>query len=163
MKITDKYIFFWGGIFSQWYNSKVVIDGKRFNCLEQWMMYNKAVLFNDANHARLIMSSNNPKQQKTYGRRIKGFKKDKWEKVAYDIVKRGNYEKFTQNQDLKKELLETGNLTFVEASPYDKIWGIGMRENAPGIEDEKNWQGRNLLGKAITEVRDIIKNENENK
>ena len=160
MRTTDKHIFFWNGIYSQWYKSPIIIDGKKFNCLEQWMMYNKASLFNDNYHKDLIMQTNDPRKQKEYGRKVNGFDKEKWDSVAFDIVKKGNYEKFTQISEFKDEILNTGDLIFVEASPYDKIWGIGMRENAPGVDDEKNWNGKNLLGKAIIEVRNIIKSEN---
>jgi len=161
MRITNKHLFFWNGIYSQWHMSPVTIDGKRFNCLEQWMMYSKAKFFNDEYNATKIMQTHYPKEQKSIGRQVVGFNGKEWERVAYDIVKKGNYAKFTQNKELKDELLKTGNLTLVEASPYDKIWGIGMRENAPGVDNEKNWKGENLLGKAITEVRNIIKTENE--
>ena len=159
MRITDKYVFFWNGIYSQWYPSKVIIDGKTFNTMEQWMMYSKAMLFKDQEHADLIMESDLPAEQKRYGRAVRNFDAKKWEAVAFDIVKKGNYEKFTQHPKLQKELLETGNRTLVEASPVDKIWGIGMAERDPGVENPKNWRGQNLLGKAVTEVREIIKNE----
>ena len=158
MRSTDKYVFFWNGIYSQWYKSSVTIDGINFNCMEQWMMYNKAILFNDQVMADLIMSSDNPGEQKRYGRRVENFNAKKWDAVGFDIVKKGNFEKFTQDKNLQKQLLKTGNKTLVEASPYDKIWGIGMMENDPGVEDSSNWNGQNLLGKAITEVRELIKN-----
>jgi len=159
MRITDKYVFFWNGIYSQWYTSLVTIDGMTFNCMEQWMMYNKAKLFKDNEMIGSIMSTDSPRLQKKYGREVRNFNAKKWEKVAFDIVKKGNYEKFTQHKDLKKQLLDTGNRIIVEASPVDKIWGIGMAEMDPGVEDSKNWRGQNLLGKAITEVRDLIRNE----
>lgn len=159
IRTTDKYVFFWNGIYSQWHPSPVKIDGKKFNCMEQWMMYNKAILFKDNEMAELIMSTDNPRLQKEYGRTVKNFDAKKWDDVAFDIVKRGNYEKFTQNKDLQKQLLDTGDRILVEASPVDRIWGIGMAQYDVGVENEKNWRGRNLLGKAITEVKNIIKNE----
>ena len=156
---TDKYVFFWNGIYSQWYPSPVVIDGMEFNCMEQWMMWNKAKLFEDDEVADLIMSTLRPSKQKELGRTVIGFNKEKWDAVAYDIVVKGNYEKFTQHKDLQEELLKTKDSILVEASPYDTIWGIGMGKNSPGIENEKNWKGLNLLGKAITEVKKRIQNE----
>jgi ribA/ribD-fused uncharacterized protein len=156
---TNKYEFFWGGIYSQWYPSPVVIDGMEFNCMEQWMMWNKAKLFGDDEVAELIMEATHPSTQKGLGREVKGFDREKWDAIAYDVVVKGNYAKFTQHKNLQKELLETKDLVLVEASPYDTIWGIGMGEGSPGVEDEKNWKGLNLLGKAITEVKKRIQNE----
>lgn len=160
MKTTNKHVFFWNGIYSQWYPSPVTIDGIDFNCMEQFMMYSKAIHFNDEYHAKLIMDTINPKEQKGYGRRVTNFDALEWDAVSFDIVKKGNYAKFTQIQEFKDALLNTGNRTLVEASPYDKIWGIGMMVGDKGINEEKNWRGKNLLGKAITEVRELIKSEN---
>ncbi len=69
-----------------------------------------------------------------------------------------NFEKYRQNPDLAKKLLDPiyDGKTFVEASPIDGIWGIRMPQGANGIDDEKNWRGRNLLGKAITLVRSML-------
>jgi ribA/ribD-fused uncharacterized protein len=159
MRTTNKYVFFWNGIYSQWYSSPVTIDGMEFNCMEQWMMWNKAKLFGDDEVADLIMEATHPSTQKGLGREVKRFNKEMWDAEAYDIVVKGNYAKFTQHKDLQEELLNTKDLTLVEASPYDTIWGIGMREDDHGVEDEENWKGLNLLGKAITEVKIKIQNE----
>lgn len=159
MITTDKYVFFWGGIYSQWYPSPVTINGMEFNCMEQWMMWNKAKLFKDDEMSDLIMEAAHPSVQKKLGRKVKGFNKEMWDAVAYDVVVKGNYAKFTQHKNLQEELLKTNDLTLVEASPEDEIWGIGMGETDYGVEDEKNWKGLNLLGKVITEVKKKIQNE----
>ena len=68
-----------------------------------------------------------------------------------------NYLKFSQNEIFKQKLLETGNRILVEASPVDKIWGVGLDENDENILDESKWKGQNLLGKALMEVRKMLK------
>jgi ribA/ribD-fused uncharacterized protein len=116
----------------------------------------KALLFNDNKMFLLIMNANKPKYQKLYGRRIKGFNKKIWEKYAPKIVFRGNMAKFTQNKNLKDILLTTTGTTLVEASPYDKIWGIGLSENDPLAQDRATWKGTNWLGQILTLVRKEI-------
>ena len=149
----SKFVFFWGGPFSQWAYSPFEIDGKKFVTAEQWMMWNKAMMFGDEHRARKIMEEDSPSKQKKIGRLVEGFNDDVWIEKAYDIVVRGNRAKFTQIPKFLQHLEATRGKLLVEASPYDKRWGIGLGENAPGIEDPKNWRGENLLGKAITEVR----------
>lgn len=149
----SNYVFFWGGPFSQWAKSPFRIDGITFNTCEQYMMYKKAMLFNDATTAQAIMANSNPREQKMLGRAVKNFDDTVWMKYAYDYVVEGNRAKFEQNSDLRAELENTRGKLLVEASPYDKRWGIGMEEGDEGIENSVNWQGENLLGKAITQVR----------
>lgn len=157
MRTTDKYVFFWNGIYSQWYEAPMTINGVLYRCAEQYMMHQKALFFGDHEIAEKIMLTSHPKDQKTLGRQIKNFNLDRWTKVCLGIVYKGNYAKFTQNEDLKKELLQTGDRIIVEASPFDQIWGIGMGENEEGIEDPINWKGQNLLGWAIMMVRQNLK------
>ena len=155
----DKYHFFWGGEFSQWYPSTFEIDGKTYNCAEQYMMEQKALFFGDIKTANKIMIEPAPKEQKALGRSITPFDADKWMEVCFDIVKRGNIAKFTQNPELLKVLLDTEHIEIVEASPYDKIWGIGLGEWDPLIHDKSNWNGLNLLGKVIMEVREQLRKD----
>jgi ribA/ribD-fused uncharacterized protein len=156
---TDKYIFFWGGTFSQWCPSKFVIDGVEYNCCEQYMMAKKALLFEDVDSYNKIMNTKGPKEQKALGRKVKNFNKDKWETVCREVVYEANYAKFSQNSLMKKELLRSGKLEIVEASPEDKIWGIGMHESHPDINDKTKWQGTNWLGEAIMRVRETLNQE----
>lgn len=156
---TDKFIFFWNGIYSQWHMSKFVIDLVEYNCCEQYMMAKKALLFNDMDSYDAIMEAKRPADQKSIGRTVKGFVKNKWEAVCRDIVYDANYAKFTQNANLKNQLLESGDRELVEASPYDTIWGIGMRDSDPNILDKSKWRGTNWLGQAIMKVRETLKKE----
>ena len=151
----SEYVFFYGGPFSQWARSPFTFDrfGLTFNCAEQYMMYRKAKMFNDVESAKAIMATNYPWEQKAIGRHVKNFDDAVWMKDAVNIVYHGNFLKFTQNEDFKKELEATKGKLLVEASPTDTRWGIGMYEGQAGIEDPSNWKGENLLGKVLTDLR----------
>lgn len=146
----EKYKFFWGGILSNWFESNFEIDSIKYNTSEQYMMYQKALFFNDIDIANKILKEKNPKYQKKLGREVKNFNIDKWNNVKYDIVKKGILEKFKQNPELKKYLLKYKGYKFVEASPYDRIWGIGFLE-LDAIKNIDKW-GENLLGQILTEL-----------
>ena len=155
--VTDKYVFFWNGVFSQWYPSKFVIEEVEYNCCEQYMMAQKALLFNDLESHKMIMYSKSPDEQKGFGRRVKGFDKDKWEAICRQVVFDANMAKFTQNPKMLEDLMNTKELEIVEASPYDKIWGIGLHETDPKALDKSQWQGTNWLGEAIMSVREKLR------
>lgn len=149
------YKFFWGGPFSNWYRSEFTINNVTYNCGEQYMMHQKALLFNDNDIANKIMSAKYPKEQKKLGRLVKNYDNDTWDKNRYDIVKKGLREKFLQNEDLKNELLKYKGWVIVEASPEDSLWGIGFHQSN-ALENKDKW-GLNLLGKILTELTNEIK------
>ena len=162
-----RFLFFWGhtpqpggGIdrscLSQWWMQPFVIDGITYTCAEQYMMAEKARLFKDNRMLSKIMAARNPKEMKEYGRSVQNFEGPLWEERSPQIVRTANKAKFSQNQDLLSFLVRTGDSIIVEASPYDKIWGIGMGKNDPDAENPLKWRGKNLLGFALTEVRDIL-------
>lgn len=125
---------------------------KEFNCAEQFMMYTKAITFNDLDAAKRIMQTASPRTQKELGRSVKNFSVDHWNAVCQNVVKQGNRAKFDQNPHLKAYLIGIEDDEIVEASPYDRIWGIGFDESRA----EKNigkW-GYNWLGKILTDLRD---------
>lgn len=166
MRITDKYYFFWDGIYSQWYMNPnklylfkdVDEDGRiiKFISAEHYMMYHKALIFNDAEAAELILKTVHPGDVKAIGRAIKNYDDAIWSAKRFDVVVKGNLLKFSQNRNLLKDLSKYSNLEFVEASPYDKIWGIGLAAEDDSVLDKANWQGENLLGKAINKVANIL-------
>ena len=161
-----KYVFFWNtdkinlstGCFSQWQNSYFEADGYEYCCAEQYMMGQKALLFNDKESFEKILSAKHPKTIKALGRQVRNFDGTEWDKIKYKIVLNGNFYKFIQNNEMMEMLISTGNKVLVEASPYDKIWGIGLDENNEKIKDPNYWRGENLLGFALMEVRDVLKN-----
>lgn len=103
-----------------------------------------------------MLASNDPKEIKALGRQVKNFDAETWNRVAPDIVVKGNLHKFRQNPELCQFLLDTGEKILVEASPYDTIWGIGMQESESGVDNPENWKGTNFLGFALMEVRGIL-------
>jgi len=156
------FTFFWHGPFSQWhksdfYETVTCFPMLKFFCMEQFMMAKKALLFDDKETFEKIMANTSPKQIKDLGREVKNFNQEVWDKFKFSIVYNGNLLKFGQNEELRELLFNTGDTILVEASPYDKVWGIGLAEDAPDALDMNKWLGQNLLGKALTGVRDQLK------
>ncbi len=144
---------------SQWYPCKFNSNGIEYNCAEQYMMSEKAKLFKDDKMYQLILKETSQKKIKGYGRKIKNFNSEEWDKNKINIVVQGNILKFSQNEDLKQFLIETGDKILVEASPTDRIWGIGLDQYDPDSRNPLKWKGENLLGFSLMKVRDIIKNQ----
>ncbi len=119
-------------------------------------MYCKAIVFDDQEIADEIALEPQPSKQKALGRGVRGFDNEKWNAQREKIVEEGNWWKFTQSKErnLKKMLLDTGDRLLVEASPSDRIWGVGYRA-ANAAANRGNW-GENLLGKALMRVRDRL-------
>ena len=167
----SKYHFFIGGPFSQWSQThysvtnktilsdipQFVIDGVGYNCAEQYMMAEKARLFNDDLVLEQIMREGHPRDQKAWGRKVKDFDLERWNAVARDVVYRANLAKFTQNLGLRIAMMETDGQLLVEASPTDRIWGIGLDITEAEGTEPKDWHGTNWLGQVCTKVREDIK------
>jgi len=147
--------------FSQWFACSFTSDGVTFNCAEQFMMHGKALLFGDLEIAQQILAAAHPKQHKELGRNVKSFNDEIWKTRRLEIVKAGNRAKFIQNEELRALLLATKGTQLVEASPYDRIWGIGLAATDPRAQDPKTWCGQNLLGKILTELRDELSSGSE--
>ncbi len=162
---TADYVFFFRkeSPFSQFHDTEFKVDGKTFTAAEQYMMYSKAMLFKDEAVAEQILVAGSPPKMKALGRKVSGFDERTWREHREEIVYRGNMEKFSQNPDLHSLLMETGERQLVEASPFDRIWGIGMGANAKGVENPANWKGQNLLGKALMRVRETLRQEDAKK
>jgi len=158
----EKFTLFWNDkTFSQWVPAQFFVNGVLYNCAEQFIMVQKALYFKDFNTALRVIQSIHPKEQKALGRKVKEFNPEWWAQVAKDIVYMGNYNKFTQNQHLLQNLMDTNGTTLVEASPFDCIWGIGLAEDNPLALDRASWKGSNWLGEVLTELRDNLENNVE--
>ena len=153
---TDTYYFFWKHRLSQWHMVDFVVDGMTFCCTEQYMMYKKALLFDDKLTALKILATRNPRDHQTLGRSVKNFDQKIWDANKRQIVLEGNFHRFSQSKPCRELLFSTGNKILVEASPYDKVWGIGLAEADPLALNESTWRGQNLLGKVLTDVREIL-------
>ena len=160
-----KSILFWRGIFSQWHQIEYDIDINGVNytvkSAEQAMMLFKASLFNDKETLEKILIAKTPREQKEFGRQVKNFNLELWNKNALDFVSYSNYKKFKSNDELKHLIIMTYPNDLVEASPIDRIWGIGYSEDDPNVFNQINNWGTNLLGKALVNARDKIISEKE--
>ena len=152
----EKFTFFWSGPFSQWFKSAFTLEGQRYVTAEQYMMAEKARLFGDIEIRDAILATDNARKQKALGREVRGFDAVRWNAAARDIVYRGNRAKFLANPELLRQLLATAGTTIVEASPDDRIWGIGLAENDPAAGDRSTWEGTNWLGDVLTRLREDL-------
>ncbi|KAG2389007.1 hypothetical protein C9374_014407 [Naegleria lovaniensis] len=159
---SDKYHFFWKdkSPFSNWHTAPYTLNGHRFENTEVGMMYEKAMLFNDHEIASQILETSSPSTAKNLGRLVSNFDEQIWQQHREELVYKHLMAKFTQNEHLKKALLETGDKTLAEASPSDCIWGIGLKEEDAIETHPNNWRGLNLLGKLLTRVKEELKNSN---
>ncbi len=142
--------------FSQWYRCRFEADGHTFNCAEQYMMHGKARRFGDAVVAAQILAADHPRQHKALGRKVTNFDDQVWRREREAIVLAGSRAKFTQDAELRALLLATVGTTLVEASPFDRIWGIGLAATNPRAQDPSQWRGQNLLGHILTRLRDEL-------
>lgn len=138
---------------SQWYPCQFEVDSVKYTSAEQYMMAEKARLFGDEKIRTEILRTSDPRKCKALGRKVKNFDKAVWDKRKENIVRNGNFEKFMQNSALRSFLLSTGDKVLVEASPTDRVWGIGLGKNNPDALDPKKWRGQNLLGFILMAVR----------
>jgi hypothetical protein len=163
-----KYVHFWGhrprrdgsvgaGCFSQWWPSPFTADGVEYATAEHWMMAGKARLFGDTEAERKAVAATSPAAAKKVGRTVRGFDEETWRRHRYDIVVAGSTHKFGHHADLRAYLLGTGGRVLVEASPVDRIWGIGVPADDERAQDPARWRGLNLLGFALMEARERLR------
>jgi len=166
----QRYVFFWSackgevihkGCLSQWQPCAFVVNGIQYSSAEQFMMAEKARLFGDQETLKKILSAKAPSWIKKLGRQVRGYDDKKWDDKKFGIVVQGNMAKFSQDPKLMAFLLGTEDATLVEASPLDCIWGVGLKESDKKILDQGQWKGKNLLGKALMEVRKDLARQNE--
>ncbi|MFI9343729.1 NADAR family protein [Streptomyces sp. NPDC052773] len=159
-----KYLHFWGhrprpdgrigaSCLSQWWPSPFTVDGVEYATAEHWMMAAKARLFDDAEAERRVLAAVQPAEAKKAGRLVRGFDEGVWELERFGIVVEGSVRKFAAHEDLREFLLNTGERVLVEASPVDRVWGIGLAADDEAAADPERWRGLNLLGFALMEAR----------
>lgn len=153
---AETFTFFWKSPLSQWHRSPFVLGGITFTHAEQFMMYAKAVLFNDRDSADQILQARTPREQQALGRTVRGYDESIWALFREGVVYTGNYARFQQNPEQRELLFATKGTTLVEASPHDQVWGIGLAEDDPRALDRTQWRGLNLLGAVLTRVRESL-------
>lgn len=159
-----KYLHFWGhrplpdgrigaSCLSQWWPSRFVVDGVTYETAEHWMMAGKARLFGDAEAERRVLAAGHPSLAKKAGRLVRDFDEEIWQRERFGIVVEGSVHKFASDARLREFLLSTGERVLVEASPVDRVWGIGLAATDEAASDPERWRGPNLLGFALMEAR----------
>ncbi len=162
------FLFFWGhqpgpgghvgpGCLSQWWEAWFRVDDQRYRSAEHYMMAEKARLFGDEKTRQEILAAPDPRTAKALGRKVSGFEETLWIENRFPIVLQASVEKFSQNPELLAYLLATGDKVLVEASPTDRVWGIGLGQDDPRARDPQTWLGLNLLGFALMDARAILK------
>jgi ribA/ribD-fused uncharacterized protein len=162
------YLPFWGhkpeqdgrigkGCLSQWWPASFAADGETFASAEHYMMWRKARLFGDAEAAGAVLAAGSPGKAKSVGRTVRDFDQQTWEAHRFGIVVDGSVAKFGADEDLRGFLLRTGNRILVEASPRDRIWGVGVGPDDPRAVDPAQWRGLNLLGFALMRARATLR------
>ena len=162
-----KFLAFWGHtappdgrvgphVLSQWFPCPFVHDGQLYRTAEHFMMAGKARLFGDEAQLDAILAATSPAQAKELGRGVRGFSAELWDKQCVAIVREGSVAKFGSSPALRSYLVGTGDRVLVEASPRDRIWGIGMGRDNPSVERPSQWRGHNLLGFALMQARAIL-------
>ncbi|MFF4589946.1 NADAR family protein [Streptomyces sp. NPDC001388] len=165
-----KYLHFWGhrprpdgrvgpSCLSQWWPSPFAVDGVSYATAEHWMMARKARLFGDAEAEQRALAAAHPSQAKKAGRLVRGFDEAVWERERFRIVVEGSVHKFAAHPELAAFLLGTGERVLVEASPVDRVWGIGLAADDEAAGDPERWRGPNLLGFALMEARGRLRGE----
>ena len=159
-----KYLLFWGhrpqpggqigpGALSQWWPSPFVVEGETYATAEHWMMAGKARMFGDEQMVPRILKARTPAEAKSLGQQVKGFDEERWVAGRFELVTAGSVAKFGQDRALRAYLLGTSQRVLVEASPLDRIWGIGLAADDENAVRPAQWRGLNLLGFALMEAR----------
>ncbi|MFI6443646.1 NADAR family protein [Kitasatospora sp. NPDC050543] len=159
-----KYLMFWGhrpehdgrigaGALSQWWPARFTVDGQEYASAEHWMMAGKARMFGDEQILPRILHARTPAEAKALGREVQGFDTEQWEAECFELVVEGNVAKFGQDPALLSYLLGTAHRVLVEASPLDRVWGIGLAADSTDALLPGRWRGLNLLGFALMEAR----------
>lgn len=175
MKVTNKFVLFWGDYLGNWTPlpepiklstmdsrfrnpNESALTQHSFITSEHLFMYLKAAYFKDWEIAKKIENAPDPKEAKKLGRLVKNFSEEEWKKVRYEIMFNTVYRRASVGDKFKEMITkpEWRNLEFVEASPYDRVWGIGLSQNSPRSEAKETWEGLNLLGQALCELRTRI-------
>ncbi|HYY12138.1 MAG TPA: NADAR family protein [Kineosporiaceae bacterium] len=138
---------------SQWWPSPFTVDGVEYGTAEHWMMAGKARLFGDETALDAVLAAGTPGAAKAAGRTVRDFDEKAWREARYGLVVEGNRHKFTQHPELGRYLLGTAPAVLVEASPVDRIWGIGLAAADEAVGTPSRWRGLNLLGFALVDVR----------
>lgn len=165
--VAPKWLMFWGhqperdgsvgkGCLSQWWPCSFTVAEVTYASAEHWMMAGKARLFEDEDARARILAARTPAEAKKLGRQVRGFDEERWAAACFGLVTAGNEANFGQDPALRDYLLGTASRVIVEASPVDRVWGIGLAADDPRAADPRQWRGENLLGFALMHARERL-------
>lgn len=141
------------GYLSNWYLSDFTVKDITFTSMEQYMMYQKAIVFGNKKIANEILKTNDVSVIKQLGRQVSNYDESIWNGIRQIVVYEGLFAKFSQNDDLMNKLKSTGNAVLAECAVKDHIWGIGLSMKDPNRLIKDKWNGQNLLGYSLMMVR----------
>ncbi len=152
------YTFFFGKDtpLSNFYPAPFYLDGRHFNCSEQYIQWRKAQMFKDVEAAEEILKVDDPVKQKDLGKKVKNFEKEVWERDCPEALTRGLLQKFLTNPACKQFLKETENTTLAECNKHDRLFGIGLPLSSGEKGNVASWKGQNYLGKMLMDVRSKV-------
>ena len=148
-------------VLSQWYEHPFIHEGDLYRSAEHLMMVKKAELFEDFETAAKIKTATAPRTAKALGRQVRNFNEELWVQHRTRIVEQVSLAKFGSDDGLAEYLLSTGTHVLVEASPHDRVWGIGLEEGHVDACMPERWRGLNLLGFALMKTRKQLINMNQ--
>ena len=161
VQLPQNTVFFWkpqeaNGVLSQFHPAQFVVEGIHYDHTEQYMMAKKALLAHDLHSYVAILHQQDPYVCQKLGRGVKNLDVKRWDAWKLDVVYNANLAKFRQNPYFQKMLLDTGSSLLVLADPGDVLWGIGLTREDPRSADPAQWRGKNLLGKVLLQVREVL-------
>jgi ribA/ribD-fused uncharacterized protein len=146
------------GELSNWIKSPFMYAGMNFESVLQFLMFHKVMLFGQRRLAHQIMSLTDPTEIKKIGNaKFDGYSDMQWDVTCEGIISRGLIAKFSQNQDMCRVLLGTGNRIIAFATPLDEMWGTGIAINNPEACNVFKWTGKNRLGKVLMQTRELLR------
>ena len=148
-------------MFSQWYPSPFSVNEIVYKSAGHWMMARKALLFGDRKAFKRIIEADRLEEVRIVSHMVNNFDEATWSERKYDIVREGNFHKFNQGKKLRERLLNTGTAILAEANPADNVWGIGLSQDSRNAKDPYAWKGLNLLGFALMEIREYLRQISE--
>ena len=132
-------------------------NGVKYTSVDQYLMYQKALTFNDEEAAKRIIAVNDPAVVRDFGRKVRNYDDEIWKGKRQLILNDAIQMKFSQNAGLQEMLVNTGDALLAECNPHEATYGIGVSIFTKGIDNKENWDGANLTGHTLMNYRDKVK------
>jgi len=143
---------------------EIEFNGTMYNSAYQAIAAEIAKSFNDQDNLQKIMIAETPDDVNYTLANVPGdaeINETKWNDLTKQFIYDVNIAKFNQYPELAARLLETKNATLGAYIPDDNLIGIGLSIDNIQAKNPVNWTGQNLLGKALMDIRQKIRSEQE--